>query len=177
MKTVTQFAGELADREAIRDCLFRYCRGIDRLDDELLHDVYWQDAIDEHAGFIGSGEEFIVHVFKALGPLDQTMHALQNILIEIDGDVARIESYFHAFHRIPEAAGPRDLIVGGRYLDRMEKREDIWRIAYRTVMIDWMRHYPDSMDWNNLPLGMTIAPGKRKPADRSYELLHATVPA
>jgi hypothetical protein len=177
MKTVTEFATELADREAIRDCLYRYCRGIDRLDEDLLHDVYWPDAIDEHAGFVGSGDEFIVHVVKALGPLDQTMHAIQNILIEMDGTVARCETYFHAFHRIPEEGGPRDLIVGGRYLDRMEKRGDVWRIAYRTVMIDWMRYYEDSMDWSNLPLGMAIDPGERKPADRSYALLRVPVAA
>lgn len=170
MRSVTEFARELADREAIRDCLYRYCRGIDRLDEDLLRDVYWPDALDEHAGFVGSRDEFIAFVIPALRPLDQTMHSLGNILIEIDDETGRAESCFHSFHRIPGEAGPWDLIVGGRYLDRFEKRKDVWRIAYRVVMIDWWRRYPDSADWSDLPLGMTAEPGGRKPEDRSYRV-------
>ena len=39
----------LLDREAIRDCLLRYCRGIDRCDEEALRSAYWEDATDCHA--------------------------------------------------------------------------------------------------------------------------------
>jgi len=35
MTSVAQIPGELADREAIRECLYRYCRGIDRRDADL----------------------------------------------------------------------------------------------------------------------------------------------
>jgi hypothetical protein len=170
MQTVARFAAELADREAIRDCLYRYCRGIDRLDEDLLRDAYWPDAQDEHAGFVGTRDAFVDFVIPALRPLDQTMHSLGNILIEIEGAVARVESGFHSFHRIPDEGGPWDLVVGGRYLDRFEKRDDVWRIAHRVVMIDWWRRYPDSADWSDLPLGMVARPGGRKPDDRSYEL-------
>ena len=175
MNTVTQVAQELADREAIRDCLFRYCRGIDRLDVDLLRDVYWPGAIDEHAGFVGTGDEFIAHAAQALSPLEQTTHNLGNILIEVAGETAWSEAYFHAFHRIPGDQGPWDLIVGGRYVDRMEKRDDVWRIAHRVVMIDWLRSYPDSADWSNLPLGMTVKPGDHSTADRSYDLRGAAL--
>lgn len=40
---------ELLDREAIRDCLYRYCRGIDRGDEAALRSTYWPDAHDNHA--------------------------------------------------------------------------------------------------------------------------------
>lgn len=172
MAKVEQFVAELADREAIRDCLFRYCRGIDRLDADLLRDVYWADAIDEHTGFIGSGDEFIEFVIPILKPLEQTMHMLGNILIAINGDFASSEAYFHAFHRIPQDGNARDLIVGGRYLDKMEKRDDEWRIAHRVVIIDWFRHYENSADWTKQPLAMDAAPGERMPTDRSYALMN-----
>ncbi|GGD80581.1 nuclear transport factor 2 family protein [Croceicoccus mobilis] len=171
-KSREQFAEELADREAIRDCLYRYCRAIDRLDEDLLRSVYWPGAIDEHVGFEGTGEEFVEHVVAALGPLDQTMHNLGNILIDVDGADARGESYFHAFHRIPREDGSRwDLIVAGRYLDRFERRGGVWKIGHRVVILDWLREYPDSADWSQLPFGMQAVPGSRKPGDRSYELL------
>lgn len=171
-KSTSQFAAELADREAIRDCLYRYCRAIDRLDEPLLRSVYWPGAVDEHVGFEGTGEEFVEHVFEALTPLDQTMHSLSNILIDVAGDDARVESYFHAFHRIPREDGSRwDLIVGGRYVDRFEKRGDVWKIGHRVVIIDWLREYPDSADWSALPLGMQTQPGGKWPADRSHGLL------
>ena len=38
--TVSQFKSELADRETNRDCLYRYSRGVDRYDEELLRSVY-----------------------------------------------------------------------------------------------------------------------------------------
>ena len=49
----------LLDREAIRDCLNRYCRGIDRADEELLRGVYWPDARDSHGAYVGTASGFV----------------------------------------------------------------------------------------------------------------------
>src|SRR5579862_3908887 len=54
IRTVAQIKDELADREAIRDCLYRYCRGVDRCDMELLRSAYWPGAMDTHTGFKGT---------------------------------------------------------------------------------------------------------------------------
>ena len=35
-ETSTDAIGQLLDREAIRECIFRYCRGIDRQDEQAL---------------------------------------------------------------------------------------------------------------------------------------------
>jgi hypothetical protein len=170
---VKTFESELADREAIRHCLNRYSRGVDRLDEELLQSVYWPGAIDDHIIFTGTGQDFIPFVIKALGAMDQTMHMLGNMLIDMDGkSAATAETYFQAFHRVPGESGvAADLIVGGRYVDRFEKRDDEWRISARTVIIDWFRQYADSGDWSAKPLGLDIEPGLRKPDDRSYALM------
>ena len=53
---------EMADREAIRDCLYRYSRGVDRCDEEMLRSVYWEDALDDHCLFVGRREELIAWV-------------------------------------------------------------------------------------------------------------------
>ena len=170
----TTFLEELADREAIRHCLARYCRGIDRLDEGLLQSVYWPGATDDHVNFVGTGQDFIPHVLRALEPMRQTQHLIGNILIDMDGkSAAHCETYFQAFHSIPKADGGSagDVFVGGRYVDRFEKRDDEWRIASRVVIIDWFREYSDSGEFSDKPLGLDIKQGLRMPRDRSYSLL------
>lgn len=49
----------LFDREAIRECLYRYCRGIDRADEAALRSAYWEDATDCHGAWNGSAAGFI----------------------------------------------------------------------------------------------------------------------
>ena len=50
---------ELHDREAIRDCVARYCRGVDRFDRELILSAFHPDATDEHGKFVGNPREFV----------------------------------------------------------------------------------------------------------------------
>ena len=170
--TVSQIRGELADREAIKDCLYRFSRGIDRCDEEMLRSAFWEDAIDEHMTFKGTREELIAWTLPIVRTMDQVMHLLGNMLIRIDGAKADVESYFYAFHRIPGPdRKPRDTIGSGRYLDKLERRGDEWRITRRIVITDWFRDYPDSGDWEVGPLGMKVPPGGRHPDDLSYSFL------
>jgi hypothetical protein len=172
---VSQFRAEAADREAIRDCLYRYARGIDRCDEAMLRSAYWPDAIDDHLAFRGTPEELIAWTMPILRTMDQSMHMIGNILIRIDGDRADVESYFYGFHRLRGDAGPRDTIGSGRYLDKFERRGDEWRIAERLVVTDWFRDYPDSGDWEKGPFGMPVPPGGRSPDDASYSVLNLPI--
>lgn len=160
---------ELADREAIRDCLMRYCRAIDRRDADLLRTVYWPGAHDHHGIIDASAEEFMAAVIPAVAAMDQTMHSISNVLIRLHDDVAAVESYFLAYHRLPAEDGARrDVLLGGRYLDRMERREHEWRIAERTVLYDWYTDAP-SQPWRNGAFGMDFATNSC-PEDASYSL-------
>jgi hypothetical protein len=160
---------ELADREAIRDVILRYARSVDRVDENLMRSVYWEDAVDDHGNFQGKVSDFIAHVIPRLKTLDQTVHLIGNVLIEIHGDAAAVESYFQAYHRHPNASGtPRDIVIAGRYMDRMEKRGGEWRIAYREVIWDWYRQYEDSGDWANPPRGHYQT--HHFPNDNSYKV-------
>ena len=131
---------ELLDREAIRDCLYRYCRGIDRADEAMLRSSYWPDAHDRHGAYVGPAEGFIqmaIGVFKA-GP--RNIHQITNILIAFKGlSEAAVESCFTALQRGPDREGVvRQFLLCGRYCDRFEKRGDEWRVADRTVVYDWV---------------------------------------
>lgn len=165
----SRILAELADREAIRECLCRYARGVDRLDADMVRSAYWHDCVDEHLGFIGDAEAFIAWSFPIMAGMDQTLHMIGNHLVTIRGDEADAETYFHGIHRVnlPDG-GKSDVIGAGRYLDRLEKRADEWRIARRLVVTDWFRQYPDSADWSRGMLGIIVEPGGRFPDDESY---------
>jgi hypothetical protein len=170
-KTVSQLRDELADREAIRDCLYRYSRAIDRCDMDLLRTVYWPDAIDTHLGFQGNVEQLIAWALPKLRNMDQNMHLIGNILIELDGHRAAVESYFWSLCVIVDGTA-RDIVACGRYLDRFERRDDTWRIAERLVVTDGFRNYPDSSDWVAGPFGTPSAErGVPFPKDKSYTWL------
>jgi hypothetical protein len=71
----------------------------------------------------------------------QYMRALDR-LFDVDGDEAFGEVYFQAYHKIMGEAGYEDVIISGRYLDRYEKREGVWKFAYRSERVDWSRTQP-----------------------------------
>jgi hypothetical protein len=170
MYTTTKVLAEIADREAIRDCLLRYSRAVDRRDEKLLHTVYWPGAIDDHLIFKGTAAEFIPWAMELLSGMDQTMHALTNILIDIELPFARVETYWVAYHKRDDVDGrSMDNTMGGRYLDRMEKRNDEWRISDRVIVIDWMTEYPESGDWATRLPGVKFRTNIR-PEDPSYKL-------
>jgi hypothetical protein len=65
-----------------------------------------------------------------------------NVLIEVEGNEAFGEVYFHAYHKVPAEQGFDDVIIAGRYLDRYELRDGVWKIAYRSERNDWSRSQP-----------------------------------
>jgi hypothetical protein len=75
----------LAERE-IERVLLRYCRGIDRLDEDLIRSVYHDGATDDHGVYQGDGKAFAAFIVPLLRDAYRaTMHAIHNCLIEVDG--------------------------------------------------------------------------------------------
>jgi hypothetical protein len=127
----------LHDKESIRDCLYRYCRGIDRADEDALRSAYWPDARDCHGAWRGSANGFIEQALARLRTGGRGVHQITNVLIELRGDAAAVESSFLAL-QVNHATPRHETFLCGRYLDRFEKRNDEWRIADRTVVYDWI---------------------------------------
>jgi hypothetical protein len=139
--------GEIQTREAIWQCLQRYARGVDRFDRDIILSAFHPDAIDDHGKFVGGPEQFVEW---AIGQHTKAhlshLHNLFNHTCDLDGDVAHTETYF-MFTAMNREGTPL-VLNGGRYLDRFEKREGEWRIAYRTCMREWglMDERPDPED-------------------------------
>lgn len=161
---------ELLDREAIRDCLYRYCRGIDRADEAALRSAYWPDATDRHGAYSGPASGFIDQALPQLRA-GRLVHMIGNILIELHGDAAAVESYFLALQQDQDSEGkPRETLLSGRYVDRFERRADEWRVAARTVVYDWLRHTALPNDLGAKSFGRRQPVGGKMPDDPIYEL-------
>lgn len=160
---------DLVDRRAIHDLILRYCRGIDRLDVDIVRSCFHPDATDTHGSFSGTAEEFITWAFRLLDRYDSTMHLVANHLAEITGDAAVSETYGVAYHRSSDPDPRRNLTVGFRYLDRVERRGDgEWRIARRIATTEWVTAPAPGSEWT-IPADSAI--GARDRSDPLYELL------
>ena len=127
---------ELLDRQAILDCVYRYARGLDRHDPEIFASVYHEDAIDHHGDFLGRRDEFVPWGLDLLASeWDSHTHFITNNRVDIEGDVAHSECYVLFVQR--RRTAPQVDLGGGRYVDRLERREGVWRVAARELIIDW----------------------------------------
>jgi SnoaL-like domain len=164
---------ELMDREAIRDALMRYCRGIDRADEVSLRSAYWPDATDCHGAYQGSAQGFIEQALPRLRRGGLRSHIIGNILIELHGAQAAVESSFIALQAPMTSSGVlTETFLCGRYADRFEQRSGEWRIAERTVIYDWIeeRSRPELND-SALLFGTRQPVGTNLPQDPIYPLL------
>jgi hypothetical protein len=159
------FVREQKDRQAIYDCMLRYCRGIDRLDREMLLSAYHVDGMDDHGHFVGSVAAFADWVFGLHSTYQHyTQHFICNHRCEISGLTAHTESYY-IFRSLNKKA-PFYTLASGRYIDRLEKREDRWAIVHRICLVD-------VRDEHSAPTGTEGAdlymPSSRDKQDSSYK--------
>lgn len=132
---------EWSDRQQIQDVVLRYCRGIDRLDMELVRSAFHPDAIDHHTGFDGSVDEYLAWVEPKLrARLGGTMHIVGNHLVELFGDTAISETYGTSVHWGTPDDDPRANFTSGvRFVDHMTWRDGRWAIAERWAVRVWTR--------------------------------------
>ena len=140
MTVQTEAAGleTLLARQAIHDALLRYCWGIDRGDLGLVLSAFHEDARDNHSGVEESAvERFRRTVVEGAGM--KTSHNIGNILIQVDGASASVQSNLTAWHQFEFEGETWDWVIAGRYLDTFERRAGDWRISHRTVVYDFER--------------------------------------
>ena len=161
----------LLDENHIHKALATYCRAIDRCDKELLKSVYWPDALEEHGLFDGNAWAFADFIIPLLQGMTVTMHSISNTLIELHGDYAAVETYVVAFHLMDDPNGGQvDMVVGGRYLDRFERRDGKWRIAKRTFVHDWNQNQKTTALWDGGMYAALKVRGSHDRSDPSYRL-------
>jgi len=139
--TAQQKMQELLDRSDIREVARRYCRGVDRLDSELMKSAYWPEAVDEHGVFVGNAHEFVDHCMVSHRRWASTLHCIFNHTIEIDSpSVTAIGEIYNVTYLFSEGESAGVDVWVGRYLDTYEKRGEEWRIIKRVCVHEGSQH-------------------------------------
>jgi len=135
----------MVDKSEISHVLATFARGLDRADENLLRSVLHPNAtLDFGPGvFQGGGNDYVNWVLGVLHGVKSSHHAIAQSRIDLSGDTALSESYFQIHFRIEKSIGREDVFLGGRYLDRMERRPagpgGLWKIVHRKQILDWVR--------------------------------------
>ena len=157
----------LIAQQEIKDLCCRYARGSDRVDAGIFTSVFWEDG---GYGQLYNNEPITRIADELIGGFmgrnfSCTQHLNCNILVDfVDEDHATTEVYFQAFHltradlksdEVLFLVGARrfaelshvdgnvyEIVVGGRYLDHVERRDGIWKIKTRRLIFDYctVRH-------------------------------------
>lgn len=171
MSAIDPFALQsLLDKQALAELAATYCRAIDRRDYALLKSLYFDDAVEDRGEiFRGSGYEFADWAARDAHHYVLTVHRIFNALFAIDGDRAEGEIYVEAYHRTTGET-PLEVVAGGRYLDRYEKRNGRWGFVYRTSTLDRCSMTPvDGAAYEQFVAGSVAGTGDAN--DLSYRIL------
>jgi hypothetical protein len=155
----------LEDKESIRSLLATIARATDRYDGELLEGAIHADAVMDMGGKKLTGGAFAQAMKAPAAPRPGRMHILGNERIDVDGNVARSESYLVSCQDVLADGVRKTRIRAGRYIDRFERRSGQWKLAARTMIDEWAR-----IDPVNEAIDVSGHSGKPAPHDISYQL-------
>ncbi len=129
----------LLSRPVLQELLTAYCRGVDRLDEQLLASIFHDDATVVTGTFNGPGEQFPREIVAFCREhTERTIHTVNNHWFDIRGDDAVAECYVIAVQTAKNDSGElQDTLTGGRYLTRFARRSGEWKIAQHTFVMDW----------------------------------------
>jgi len=130
---VEKLLRDLLDKQSITEVIWRYCRGMDRMDRELTLSCWHPGGTDDHAPlFKGTAEGFVEWLWPIHAAMEATRHLVSNITIELNGVQAATESYWFVHLRLLRGEDVYDIMGDGRYLDHFEKIGGVWAIRHRT---------------------------------------------
>jgi hypothetical protein len=130
-------ANEVADRLAITDKIYRYCRSVDRLDVPLGHTVFHPDSQADFGAYKGTGRGWINFICVEHRKYLHHSHQVTNIVIDLDGDRAGSEAYVTATLRAREGDRVLQRQYWARYVDAWSRRNGEWAIDKRECVIDF----------------------------------------
>jgi hypothetical protein len=135
----------LFDKQEITELMYLRARSADRLDEALALSCYHEGATEKHGTYDGPADAFVRRFsgqFSGPNGFVSMTHHISNLVIELAGNDASAESYYLCDVRVRKDGAERDVIIGGRYLDRLERRGGRWAIVHRDCIYDWSRMEP-----------------------------------
>ncbi|MER5787305.1 nuclear transport factor 2 family protein [Streptomyces sp. NPDC001980] len=161
----------LAAKQEITEVLYRYCRGLDRMDRALADTVWHPDGTADYGpSYRGSAAGFLDFVWPYHAQLAAHSHLVSNALVEVDeaAGTAASEAYVSVWLRTRPADGHvTDLFHRGRYVDRWSRRAGVWAIDHRVYVGDLYREVTHATEAAEAPSG------RRDDTDPSYEVFRS----
>lgn len=129
-------------RHALHELTMTYVRGADRADVAAMKSAFHVDGRMETGLADPAIERYApAMVERTLSSFQTMFHSISNEKYEIAGNLARGECYVTAY-ALTAGDDAREIMAGGRYLDRFERREGIWKISHRRYVQDWRTSRP-----------------------------------
>lgn len=164
---MTMSQQEIADRLAITDKIYRYCRSVDRLDVAVGHSVFHADSVADFGdSYVGAGRGWIDFICEEHRKFLYHSHQVTNVIIELDGSRAGSESYVFATLQRRDGDKTIQHEFWARYVDAWSQRGGDWAIDKRECIVDY------GVIREVTPLGGNPR-SRRDPADPSYAVLGA----
>jgi len=138
-ETMTGISSEdLAEKDAIRELLARYCYHLDNDRFEDMAALFAPDGVWETAFGTATGHSSIVALARSLasgpsplsGPRPRRVHLTTNIVIMLNGDAAAAQSNWTLVRNGPDGPG---IGAGGAYDDQLVKQGGHWLFRRRTI--------------------------------------------
>lgn len=149
MPTLEERIQTIEDREAIRELVANYCRGVDGRNEELFLSVFHDDARYLIGGAFGdaTGLEQIKGMLHLLWSTFTEMHHwATNVVIELDGDTAR--AWVNADVSGTDNKG-HALMFAASYVDELRKVDGRWKFSVRDIDLHYMTRVLEP--WGNDP--------------------------
>ena len=125
----------IQDRLEIEELLHLYAEMVDRREWTKMDQIFALEATIDYTstgGQKGPFRETLVWLSRALESWPINLHVISNLIIEFDGDIAHTRCYFHAPMGRNTPDGNQFVITNsGRYLDKIVRTADGWRIVER----------------------------------------------
>ena len=139
----------LIDRAAIQQLHARYFQGLDSCNPEQVRGCFTEDVrchYDKRTPTVGLDDLMAsLQFFNKLraGEMRITTHFMGNFnLLSLAGDVAETVTNAIAFLVEPKASTESVAMRSLRYLDRMRRENDGWKISDRIHTLDWSCQVP-----------------------------------
>lgn len=126
----------LFDEAACRRVLSLYGPSLDWRDSEALARMFWPDAVIDYGFFKGNTEEYVRVFIEIERAAMRPFHLMTLERLTVKGTVGHAESLGVALTIEKAADGTTTARqYWGRYLDKLEKRGEEWRVIRRTYLV------------------------------------------
>ena len=134
----------LLEKDEIRELIgIRYARGLDWHDLDLLKSCFHADAALDYGYFKGPAHAWCEKRVVEGNPAElHRFHYCFPAQIAVDGEMAEAESNSLSGYRTSSGDSEKTIFFGARYFDRIDRRDRVWRIAHRTVQVDFTFEAP-----------------------------------